>query len=123
MFTRHSPDVTIIAVSAGVVAFALAMLGFSLWPQLRFRSVVRTLHVNERGILSEVGGMQGSKSWSDMRGITARDDAVYLEAADGSALVVPERAFATPEQFQAFVNQVSRWYSLGSSSQSGTAHE
>lgn len=122
MFTRYSPDAVVIAVTMGVVAFPLAMLGFALWPQLRFRSVPRTLHVSDQGILSEVGGRQGSKSWSEIRGINARDDAVYVEAADGSALVVPDRAFATPEQFQAFVIQVRQWYSEGSSSQSGTAH-
>jgi hypothetical protein len=111
MFTRHSPDAAVIAVTAGVVAFALALLGFSLWPQLRFRSAVRTLHVDDQGILSEIDGRQASKSWSEIRGITASGDAICVEAADGSALMVPDRAFATSAQFVAFANQVGQWHS------------
>lgn len=94
-----------VIVTVGCVAF------FPLWPQLRFKSAVRTLTINAEGLVTAVGTVSGSRSWKEIRSIDESEGAIIITGINKNAFVVPERAFANNSQRQQFVEAARQWHS------------
>jgi hypothetical protein len=94
---------------AGVlVVVALAFM--ILWPQLRFKSKSRVLKVDANGWSTQIGDLSGSRSCKDVLAVEDGDGAIVLVSANGSAIIVPNRAFADDTARGEFLCAVRRWH-------------
>jgi hypothetical protein len=93
-----------------VITTSACVLFFPLWPQLRFKSAVRTLTINAEGLETAIGTISAARSWKDIRSIQESDGAIVITGNNKNALVVPDRAFATSNERQHFFEAARRWH-------------
>lgn len=96
-----------------LVAFPVVVAGFAAFPQIVFKARERTLEVGSDGWSSKIGRLTGSRSWAEVASIDEEPEAVMIRGANGNALVVPSRAFESPEQRRQFVSDVRKWHGSG----------
>jgi hypothetical protein len=94
---------------AAIVTVACVVF-FPLWPQLRFKSAVRTLTINVEGLVTAVGTVSGSRLWKDIRSIDESDGSIVITGNNKNAFVVPERAFANSSDRQQFLEAARQWH-------------
>lgn len=111
IFDSQHPDVLRTAVTAGLISLPIVMLVMSLIPQLFFKPGVRKLGMDEQGIYAEMKGRPVLKSWREVRSITAHEDVILVESTNGHALIVPARAFSSPQERETLLEQITRWHS------------
>ena len=92
-----------------IVTVACVVL-LPLWPQLRFKSAVRTLTINAEGLVTAVGSVSGSRLWNDIRSIEESDGAIAITGNNKNAFVVPERAFANSSERKQFFEAARQWH-------------
>ena len=95
---------------AAAVAIACCILVFPLWPQLKYKPQMRTLEVDDRGYKTKIGDIQGHRTWSEIREIERREDAVVITTRQGNALLIPTRAFESAQQRIQFITDVTQWH-------------
>jgi hypothetical protein len=88
---------------AAIVTVACVVF-FPLWPQLRFKSAVRTLTINAEGLVTAVGTVSGSRLWKDILSIEEFDGAIVITGNNKNAFVVPERAFVNSSERRQFLD-------------------
>ncbi len=91
-----------IALGGAVIAF------FMVYPLLRFKPEMRELTISEERIRTSIGLRRANISWNDIAALDAQDDALVIRRSNLNGLIVPARAFATPEEqaaFEAFVRR------------------
>lgn len=91
-----------------VILFCIAVL--PLWPQVRFKSQVRTLEVDESGYRTSIGRLNGSRRWFEIRSVHHDDSTIAITTRNGSAMLIPRRAFAEGIDRQRFVADVEAWH-------------
>jgi hypothetical protein len=92
-----------------IATFAcLALL--PLWPQLRYKSAVRSLTVDTSGYQTTIGKRSGSGSWSEIDRIEDMGKDILMVGKNGNAMVIPERAFRSTEERAAFLNDAKSWH-------------
>jgi hypothetical protein len=101
-------------LTCAVAAFPLVVAGFAAVPQIAFKPQERTLEVGSEGWSSKIGRLSGSRPWSEVASVEDETEAVLIRGTNGNALVVPSRAFVSPEQRQQFVSDVRSWHGSGS---------
>jgi hypothetical protein len=92
------------------VCTAICMVLLPLWPQLNFKPQVRTLEVNEVGYRTVIGRHKGERLWTQIRSIHDDGETVVLTTEQGSAMLIPRRAFAGAPDRGRFVADIKRWH-------------
>lgn len=90
--------------------FPLVVLGFSSWPQIRFKRSERWLAVGPSGWSSRIGNLAGSKSWNEVASVELGEGCVLLVSMGGNALIVPARAFADAALMMQFARDAMLWH-------------
>ena len=94
-----------------VLVTVACVVFFPLWPQLRFKSAVRTLTISAEGLVTAVGKVSGSRLWKEIHSIDESDGGIVITGINKNAFVVPERAFANRSQRQTFLEAARQWHS------------
>lgn len=95
-------------LGVAVILCCIALL--PLWPQIRFKPQIRTLEVDESGFRTSIGRLNGSRRWSEIRSVHDEDGTVVITTHNGSAMLIPRRAFDEGIDRQRFVADVVAWY-------------
>lgn len=95
---------------AFVLALALCTLLFPLWPQVRFKPQRRVLTIDAKGWTTQIGNLSGSRSWSAVRSVEDSSQGITLVSSNGSALIVPNRAFPDHSARESFLSDARRWH-------------
>ena len=98
-------------LTVAVIGTLACVVFLPLWPQLRFKSAIRTLTINAEGLVTAVGSISGSRSWKDIRTIEESDGAIVITGNNKNAFVVPERAFANTSEREKFFEAARQWHS------------
>jgi hypothetical protein len=94
-----------IALVKGLLLSALLIAGFVAYPQATFKPQVRTLTVDDDGVLRKQGSQSIRRSWREISSIVDDDGYIVMETK-GGAFIVPPSAFASDiarADFVAFV--------------------
>jgi hypothetical protein len=97
--------------AACIVALVVIVAMSSLFPQIRFKGAERVLTVDESGWSTRVGSKSGARSWRDTLPIYEQPGAVVIPSNNNTALVIPNRAFATQAGRRQFIEDVVQWQS------------
>ena len=85
-----------------LMVFIIALLGclasLPLWPQLRFKSTVRTLTIDVGGFRTQIGSHSADRTWNDVRSLAQSGDTLVITGTNNNAMIVPSRAFASAEE-------------------------
>ena len=96
-----------------LVAAAIYTLSFivllPLWPQIRFKSAVRSLSVDAEGLTTSIGKISGSRRWTEVQSVEEKDGTVVITGKNQNAFMVPSRAFASELERGAFYEAARRW--------------
>ena len=97
-------------VVVGVIGL-IPLIGFVIFPMLKFKPQTRTLTVDDRGIETTIGIINASVPWKDISEV--RDDGEYLiiRRTNQNAFIVPPRAFGGVEdrlEFREFVSSMAK---------------
>jgi hypothetical protein len=81
----------------------LVILWFILHPQILFKPQLRTLTLDERGIVTTIGSRSGQRRWAEISTLSEEPGAIVIQVRTGNAFIVPDRAFPTPAERRAFL--------------------
>ena len=101
-----------------LLAPAIGLLSISwmpIYPQMRFKSQMRSLEVNQDGISTTIGKLAARRSWEDVLSISEEDDRIIILGRNGNAFLVPGRAFTSIEEKQAFLSFVQSAIAISAS--------
>jgi hypothetical protein len=93
-----------------VAALAVVIAMFAAWPQLRFKALERTLHVDHDGWSTTIGAKSASLPWSAVAAIEESANSVVIAGISGNALVIPLRAFADAASMHRFATDARAWH-------------
>lgn len=86
----------------GLIGVASPTL-FALYPMFMFKPQTRVLTVDEDGIVTTIGKLNGSIAWSEIASVRNNDDgALVIQRRNLNAFIVPRRAFNSPEARSSF---------------------
>lgn len=88
-----------------LVQLILLSLGFLF--DLKDQTREYKLSTTANGIKLETAVARKDMYWSDIRKITRTNNHLYILVADGAAIIVPQRAFAGPEQAAQFCETIT----------------
>jgi hypothetical protein len=88
----------------------VALILLPLWPQIRFKSSVRTLKIDAKGLSTSIGKISASRSWKDVRSIESKNGNVIITGHNKNAFIIPARAFADDRERAAFYDAAFRWH-------------
>lgn len=80
-----------------------------LWPQIKFKAAVRSLTVDASGFRTTIGNLSGSRSWAEIDRIEDTGKDILIVGKNGNAMVVPQRAFQSPQERASFIRDVQKW--------------
>ena len=89
-------------------AVVLALL--PLYPQLRFKSQLRRLTIDQDGIHTTIGTLRGDIPWRRVASIATVRDRTYVIGRNLNCFIIPERAFSGAEQRSEFVHSAETWW-------------
>jgi hypothetical protein len=98
------------AVTA-LITFLLCVVLLPLWPQVRFKSAVRSLTIDPLGIKTTIGKLSASKIWADISTVEDRGEDIIIVGRNRNAFIIPMRAFTGGTNRQEFLNDAQRWHS------------
>jgi hypothetical protein len=81
-----------------------------LWPQVRFKPQVRTLEVDESGYRTSIGRINGTRRWFEIQSVYDDGNTVAITTRNGSAMIIPHRAFSEGIDRQRFVADIEAWH-------------
>jgi hypothetical protein len=93
-----------------LIAMLACTLLLPLWPQVRFKNAVRNLTVDESGFQTSIGTLSGSRAWREIDRVEDAGGEILLVGKNGNAMVVPNRAFSSPEERAVFLRDVRSWH-------------
>lgn len=97
-----------------VVVASLAAVASILWlpiyPLLRFKPQARTLTIAAEGIQTQIGKISRELAWSDIKRLERRGDRLYLIGRGGNSFAVPDHAFPSPADRDAFEERARTWW-------------
>lgn len=85
---------------------------FPLWPQIRFKSAVRSLTISSEGLVTSIGKITSSRSWTEVASVEERSGAVVITVENKNAFIVPSRAFDSRAELWQFFDAAERWCRL-----------
>jgi hypothetical protein len=98
-------------LTAALVGTGTCLILLPLWPQLRFKSALRTLTISAEGVVTAVGSISGSRPWKDIRSIEESNGTIVITSINMNALIVPERAFSNINERKQFYEAARQWHS------------
>lgn len=98
-----------------LVAFAACVVIFPLFPQVSFKSAVRTLTADPTGIRTSIGSRRGTVPWKKIATIQDTGSEICIVGRGGNAFVIPFRAFASESNRQVFLHDIQSWREAGDS--------
>jgi hypothetical protein len=105
----HSFDVGFFLVAAAFYTLTFIIL-LSLWPQIRFKSAVRSLTINAQGLTTSIGKILASRLWRDVRSIEEKNETIVIVGNNQNAFIVPSRAFSADHERREFYEAARRWH-------------
>ena len=90
----------LLVASVGLVP----LVGFVLFPLVKFKPQERALSIDEQGIETTIGNISKSVPWTDIAGISVTHDNLIIQNRNLNAFIIPRRAFETSEAQQAFAS-------------------
>lgn len=106
-----SPTSFLVAAAFGL----LSILWMPIYPQLRFKSQLRSLEVDQDGISTTIGRLAARRSWEDVLSIAEEDGLIIILGRNGNAFLVPARAFASIGEKQVFLSFVQNALAIAAS--------
>lgn len=95
-------------------AAAVSTVGFiillPLWPQIRFKSAVRSLTINATGLRTSIGKISAARQWNEVQSVDDANGAVVVSGKNKSAFIIPSRAFASDLEQGKFYEAARRWH-------------
>jgi hypothetical protein len=92
-----------------IIAIGLIpLIGFALWPMIKFKPQTRTLTVNESGIETSIGDKNVKVGWDEFTYFKREASLIVIQRRNLNSFLVPSRAFKTEndeEEFQSFVSK------------------
>ena len=82
------------------------IVGFVLFPMVKFKPQERTLSIDERGISTTIGDISKSVPWEDVANVSVEQDNLIIQNRNLNAFIIPQRAFENDEARQGFANFV-----------------
>ena len=93
-----------------VMATIACMALLPLWPQIRFKKAVRRVTLDAIGYRTTIGRLSGSRSWREVERIEDTGTEILIVGKNGNAMVVPQRAFSSPEERSAVLRNIQLWH-------------
>ena len=100
------PTLVMAAVGAGMLALLLLVL----YPQMMFKPQERRLRIGPEGLESEIRGASAHRAWTDVTEVSERNEGICITMRSGNAFIVPERAFASPQDRGSFFESARDWW-------------
>jgi len=97
-----------------VVALFLVVVFILLLPcvlRLFAKPQQRTLTIDAQGIHTTIGTQSGSISWSNVADLVHTTESIFIIGQTGNSFLIPNRAFPTPMQRQAFLDSITAYRS------------
>lgn len=99
---------------ATVLAWAVgAFIFMPLWLFIRAKTALRTLTIAPDGISTQIGSLKGDVPWDKVKTVTDAGPYVIITRANGNSFLIPNRAFAGPDQQAQFLSDVEAWRRAG----------
>jgi len=98
-------------VAAGLVAMITCLVMFPLWPQIKFKSSVRTLTIDTSGLSTTIGKLSATESWAEIGGIADNGEEIVIVGKNRNAFIIPKRAFQSEIDRQEFLKDAIIWHS------------
>lgn len=105
-------DLGLFFTSAVVYTVVFTVL-LPLWPQIRFKSAVRSLTINAQGLTTSIGKILGSRLWKEVQSVDETEGAIVITGKNKNAFIVPARAFGSEDERRAFSDAARRWCAQG----------
>jgi hypothetical protein len=91
-------------VLANAIPFSAAAIAFMIfYPQLRFKAEERSLSLSAEGVATVIGKQSAIFPWNEISSVEEDGEFVILSNFKNCAFVVPQRAFANPDERQEFL--------------------
>ena len=99
-------------ITAAVMIFGLCVVLLPLYPQLRFKSTVRSLTIDPAGIKSTRGKQSLDYRWKDISTIQDADDTIVITraGANRNSFIIPRRAFNDDAARTQFLRDARHWH-------------
>lgn len=109
--SSHPADTRLAAWAIyAIAAFPVVVAIFAIIPQARFKPAVRTLIVGPEGWSTSIGPKSGARRWAEVSAIREDADAIVIQGTNGNALIVPQRAFRSESERNAFLHDARQWH-------------
>ena len=106
------PAKNVIDVLRGMIIGIVAVLGMIAFPQIMFKPKERWLFVNENGIKTEIGKIKAHIGWNEISKVEEASQAIVItRRKSGNAFIVPNRAFQSLNEREAFYKAAKDWQS------------
>ena len=95
------------------LAFCLALVAIAwmpLWPLISFKPQERVLTLDEAGATTTIGSKSGSISWNEVAAVEDQPGVIAIRRSNGNAFLIPDRAFASPEERATVFSCLKRWW-------------
>ena len=107
----HWPPSTM-EITRGLVVGAAVVLFLILFPQMMFKSQVRTLVFDRNGIRTKIGKKTGTISWQEIDNISDTEGTIVISRKNLNAFLVPQRAFQSEQERVSVLTTVQAWIGL-----------
>jgi len=91
-------------IVTAILGGLLPCILLALYPLARFKPQIRILTIGRAGLTTSIGKLDGQVSWRDVDAIDDREGLIVIRRTNGNAFVVPDRAFASTADREAFLD-------------------
>ena len=103
----HASLATAAAAAIGVAA--VGAIFFAGYPQLRYKPEVRILTADSTGLATAIGTRAERYDWAAVDRIRPGPSALLIQMRNANAFIVPDRAFGSAEQRDAFIAECAAY--------------
>lgn len=86
------------------------LLFLPIYPLLRFKSQMRTLTISPQGIHTQIGNLSREISWRAIGRMRREGDRLYIVGKTGNSFAVPDHAFSSTLDRDAFETAAREWW-------------
>lgn len=85
---------------------------FIVYPQIMYKSNLRTLTVSETGIFTIIGKRSAEIPWDEVCSVQDLGNNISIQRQNGNAFLIPNRAFASETERLKFFDSICNWYQI-----------
>jgi hypothetical protein len=93
-----------------LITMLVCVVVLPLWPQIRFKSAVRTMTIDDKGFETVIGRFSGARAWKEVRSVEQSDGAIIITGINNNGFIVPSRAFASERERLEFLEAARRFH-------------